>query len=390
MKAEENTMKLPFQLSHVTAGFTAIVVGYTSSIIIVIQAATASNANTDQIASWLLVLGLAMGITSIIYSWWLKIPILTAWSTSGAAMLVTAVSGYPLSEITGAFIINGVLITITGLIKPLNRMLSNISPQIATAMLAAILLPICLKAFAPISYDLVTFSIMFVCFLLAKRFTPTYAMLILLIVSLVISLSKGTFEHSNFTLEMSDPVWVSPHFDLSAIINIAIPLYVITMLSQNLPGIAMLQSHHYKPDTKPIFIGTGVTTTLLAPFGCFSVNLAAISAAICMNDQVDKEPSKRYKAVVWAGLFYLLAGIWGATIVELFMHLPKSISQILAGLALFSTLIMCLNTMMSDSNHRESAGLTFLIALSGVTILGLNAPILGLLAGLCYAKLFNR
>lgn len=381
-------MKSLFQLRYISAGFTAIVVGYTSSIIIVIQAATASGASDSYIASWLFTLGVAMGCTSILYSWFLKTPILMAWSTSGAAMLVTAVSGYQLEQIVGAFIVNGILIVITGLIKPLNRLLTNISPQIATAMLAAILLPICMAAFSPVNDDAVTFFVMFISFLLAKRYYPTFAMLILLIVSLVLTMINGTFDQSELSLTLPYPVWMSAQFDGAAILNIALPLYIITMLSQNLPGIAMIKSHGYHINTSPVFIGSGFINALLAPFGVFSVNLAAISAAICMNDDVDKDTKQRYKAVIWAGIFYLAAGVFGATIADIFMILPDSISKILAGLALFGTLVMCLKTMVLHSEHREAAVLTFIIASSGVSLFGISAPILGLISGTIYSKLF--
>ena len=379
-------MKSPININHISAGFTSVLVGYTSSVIIILQAATASGANTKQTASWLLALGIAMGVTSIAYSWRFKTPILTAWSTPGAAMLATQATSYSYEENIAAFIVSGLLISLTGLIKPLNRLLTAISPQIATAMLAAILLPFCLKAFTPISSNLVTFLILFVGFFASKRLIPKYAMLALLVLAIIVSIYSGSFTDAAIELAITSPAWTIPHFNLQAIINISLPLYIITMLSQNLPGIAMLNSHQYQIKTKPVFIGTGLMTALLAPFGGFSINLAAISAAICMNDDVDEDKNQRYKASMWAGVFYLIAGLWGATVVKLFLLLPQDVSQMLAGLALLGTLLMCLQNAFTDEKKREAALLTFLISLSAVSLAGLSAPIIGLLVGIIYAR----
>jgi benzoate membrane transport protein len=380
-------LKEHVKLSHISAGFTAVLVGYTSSVIIIIQAATAAGATAAQIESWLLALGLSMGLSSIVASWFYKMPVLTAWSTPGAAMLVTAVNLYDLPVVIGAFVISGGLITLTGLIGPLSRMLGRIPPQLGTAMLGAILLPFCLKAFAPLQTNPIIFLSMFGCYLIAKRLIPQYTMLVLLIVGVICAFISGAFIGQKVDLVLAQPVWMTPEFDWQAMINLSIPLYVITMLSQNLPGIAMMKSHHYDVPVKPILIGTGLTNMAFAPFGGFSVNLAAISAAICMNSDVDSDKTQRYRAAIWAGVFYLIAGMWATTVVALFLALPSEISRILAGLALLGTLMMCLKTAFHDDQFRESALFTFLITLSGVSFLGVSSLLWGLLVGLVHIKL---
>jgi benzoate membrane transport protein len=380
-------LKEHVKLSHISAGFTAVLVGYTSSVIIIIQAATAAGATAAQIESWLLALGLSMGLSSIVASWFYKMPVLTAWSTPGAAMLVTAVNLYDLPVVIGAFVISGGLITLTGLIGPLSRMLGRIPPQLGTAMLGAILLPFCLKAFAPLQTNPIIFLSMFGCYLIAKRLIPQYTMLVLLIVGVICAFVSGAFIGQKVDLVLAQPVWMTPEFDWQAMINLSIPLYVITMLSQNLPGIAMMKSHHYDVPVKPILIGTGLTNMAFAPFGGFSVNLAAISAAICMNSDVDSDKTQRYRAAIWAGVFYLIAGMWATTVVALFLALPSEISRILAGLALLGTLMMCLKTAFHDDQFRESALFTFLITLSGVSFLGVSSLLWGLLVGLVHIKL---
>ena len=376
-----------FNLGHVTAGFTAVLVGYTSSVVIIIQAATSAGATPLQIESWLLALGLSMGLTSILFSWFYKVPVLTAWSTPGAAMLVTAASQYDLPVVIGAFVISGCLIILTGVITPLSKALERIPPQLGTAMLAAILLPFCLKAFDPVMTSPILFFGMFASFLVAKHLTPRYTMLILLIVGVLCSASSGAFENRGIEISIAQPLWITPKFDFIAMVNLSIPLYFITMLSQNLPGIAMMRSHRYQVPVKPILIGTGLTNALFAPFGGFSVNLAAISAAICMNRDVDPDSAQRYRAAIWAGMFYLVAGIWATTVVAIFLSLPSEVSQILAGLALLGTLLMCLQTAFKEEGYRESALFTFLLTLSGVSFIGISSTLWGLLVGLLHIRL---
>jgi benzoate membrane transport protein len=383
-------MKKLFNLSHVSAGFTAVLVGYTSSVVIIIQAATSAGATPLHIESWLLALGVTMGVTSMAYSWVYKTPILTAWSTPGAAMLVIASQQYELPVVIGAFVVSGVLILLTGLITPLSKALERIPPQLGTAMLGAILLPFCLDSFKAMSSVPVTFLFMFVGFLVAKNSIPRYAMLALLIIGVVCSIGIEGAVINITDLSIAVPVWVTPGLDIGAILNLSVPLYVITMLSQNLPGIAMMKSYQYDTPVKPILIGTGLTNILAAPFGGFSVNLAAISAAICMTQEVDSDKQQRYRAVIWAGVFYLIAGVFATTVVAIFLSLPQGVTKILAGFALLGTLMMCLQAAFHDEGYRESALFTFLITLSGSTFLGVSATLWGLLVGMIHLRLTSK
>lgn len=383
-------MKKLFNLSHLSAGFTAVLVGYTSSVVIIIQAATSAGATPSQIESWLLALGVTMGLTSIAYSWFYKTPILTAWSTPGAAMLVIASQQYELPVVIGSFVVSGVLILLTGLISPLSRALERIPPQLGTAMLGAILLPFCLGSFQAVSSAPITFLIMFAGFLVAKNTIPRYAMLVLLILGVVCAVAVEDATLNIEELSIAQPMWVTPGLDLGAILNLSIPLYIITMLSQNLPGIAMMKSYQYDTPVKPILMGTGITNILSAPFGGFSVNLAAISAAICMTPEVDSDKTQRYRAVIWAGVFYLIAGVFATTVVAIFLSLPDEVTKILAGFALSGTLMMCLQSAFHDEGYRESALFTFLITLSGISFLGVSATLWGLLVGIMHLRLTHK
>ncbi|MGS2717262.1 benzoate/H(+) symporter BenE family transporter [Eionea flava] len=375
--------KLSSTLPHLSAGLATVMIGYTSSVAIVIQAATASGANAEQIISWLTALGFAMGLSTIVLSYCYKLPLLTAWSTPGAAMLIGIAADHTLSELTGAFIMTGLLVVLTGLIRPLSTLIARIPSPLATAMLGAIVLPFCIKAFMPLMDDTLLFAVLFATFVLCKRFFPSLTMSALLVVGIAYAVLSG---QSINNIDISPLQWTSvmPEWNLSTIINVSIPLYLIAMLSQNLPGIAMLKSYGYPAPIKPVLIGTGATNMLLAPLGGFSLNLAAISAAVCMNEQVDADKNQRYKAAMWAGLFYLIAGCWAAAVVTLFLALPQALMAMLAGLALLGTLLMCMKTAFSDTPYQEAALITLVLGLSDITLLGLNSIMWGLLIGLGY------
>lgn len=368
-------------LNHVSAGFTAVLVGYTSSIVIILQAATAAGASQSQTESWLLTLGVTMGLTSIGYSWFYRTPILTAWSTPGAALLVTFANQYQLPSLVGAFMVTGVFIFLTGFISPLTRALERIPAPLATAMLAAILMPFCIGAFEAVTTTPVIFVVMFAAYLFSKHLMPRFTMLLLLLIGLLGALLSGDAQLQGGGLSIARPEWVNPYFDMAAILNVSIPLYIVTMLSQNLPGVAMLRAHNYEVPIRPILMGTGSVNIVSAPFGGFSINLAAITAAICLSDTADPDEHSRYRASMWAGVFYLLAGTLASTVVLIFLALPTDIAHMLAGFALLGTLMMCLQNAFKDDGLREPALLTFLVTLSGVSIFGIGAALCGLMIG---------
>lgn len=379
-----------FSLNHVVAGFTAVLIGYASSLIIVIQAATMAGASTELITHWFVALGIVMGVSSIGLSWYFKQPILTAWSTPGAAMLILILEDYTLTNALGAFVITGVMIMITGFVKPIVTGLQKVPPALAAAMLGAIVLPFCVDAFQVLPHQPLVLGAMLAAYLIGKRFFPKYTMLSLVAVGVLAALNANAFEDVIFDYSFTPFSWTTPTFDLLTVLNISIPLYFVSMLSQNLPGIAMIKSFDYKPDVKPILTSTGATTALFAPFGVFAVNLAAISAALVLNEDVDKDKAKRYLAAIWAGVFYIVAGIWASVVVDLFVAFPDYVGKLLAGFALLGTLMMCLATAFNNESDREAALFTFVITLSGISLFGLNATVLGLAVGLLYKKLFKN
>lgn len=368
-------------LSAVVAGFVAVLVGFASSVAIVLQAAAAAGATQDIMASWLLALGIGMAATCIGLSWYYKAPIITAWSTPGAALLATSLQGLTINEAVGVFIFTaalGVIIGISGWFDKLTRL---IPLPLASAMLAGILLQFGLSIFTSLQSQLLLVGIMCISYLLAKRLMPRYAILWVLLSGLISVLLQGQFDYSAVTLSFTTPVWVTPHWSVSALLGVGLPLLLVTMASQNIPGVAVIRTSGYQTPVSPLISSTALSTLLLAPWGAFSINLAAITAAICTGPEAHPDKDKRYIAGIAAGVCYLLAGLAGASVVALFAALPKEMIATLAGLALLGTIGANLAVATNEGEHREAAVVTLLVTASGVSFFGIAAAFWGIIAG---------
>lgn len=370
------------QLSHIAAGLTAVVVGYSSSVVIVIEAARQAGASETQLISWLLVLGIAMGFSCLFFSWKFKMPVITAWSTPGAVFLISTAGDFTLSDVTGAFLFAGLLSLIAARSRLLMRGIERIPPALSAAMLAGILLPYCLGVFSSAqSYPLL--SVIFISiYLLGSRWFPRYLMLVLLVVAAIAAVSLSGADRQPLTFALPTLEWVLPTVNITALMSIGFPLFLITTLSQNLPGISIQHSHGYQPDNRFVLTGIALLQLLSAPFGGFMINLAAITAAICMAENVDEDPAKRYLAGIAAGLGYFLAGLFAVTIALIFTQMPPVVTSLLAGIALLSTLQNSLLRSLEDAPFRQGAILTLLCSASGLNLIGISAPVWGLLAGL--------
>ena len=369
-----------WKFSHISAGLTAVTVGYSSAIVIVIDLARRAGATDEMVVSWLLALGLGMGFTCIVFSWLTKMPVVTAWSTPGAAFLLTTVDAYTLPEVIGAFVLCALFSLITAQSRALLGQISRIPPAISSALLAGILLPICLAIFSDINNSPILVASFIALYLVGSRLFPRYLMLVLLILSVAISIYLQQEIDISFALPV--PIWTTPTFSLSATIGLAFPLFLITTLSQNLPGIAIHHAHGYQPDHKPVLSGIACVQALLAPFGGFTFNLAAITAALCMGEQADSDKSQRYKAAIAAGLAYLLMGLLASVVVALFVSMPAVIVHLLAGLALLATLQGAIVRAMEVEYHRAPALLTMLCTASGFSLFSMTSAVWGLAIGL--------
>lgn len=370
-----------FPWSTLAAGFITVLVGITSSAAIVFQAAETAGATQAEISSWMLALGLGMGVTCIGLSLRYKTPIVTAWSTPGAALLITSLAGVPMSAAIGAFVFSAALSTLCGVTGWFERAMDKIPLSIAAAMLAGILMRFGMDVFVAMKLQFWLVFAMFFAYLLCKRLLPRYAIILVLGVGVAIAARLGLLHFETFHVAFAKPVLTLPTFSWATVIGIGIPLFVVNMASQNAPGVAVLRTSGYDTPISPLITWTGITNLLLAPFGCFSLNLAAITAAICSGKEAHEDPHKRYWAGVFAGIFYLLVGIFGATVGALFAAFPKELILAIAGLALFGTIANALRVAMSNDSQREAALITFLVTASGVSLAGIGAAFWGLLAG---------
>ncbi|MCK6424615.1 MAG: benzoate/H(+) symporter BenE family transporter [Burkholderiaceae bacterium] len=368
-------------LSAVVAGFVAVLVGYTSSVVIIFQAAQALGATSGQLTSWLWALGIGMGVSSAGLSLWYRQPVLTAWSTPGAALLVTAGAGVTMAEGIGAFLVCALLILLAGATRAFERVMDRIPQPIAAALLAGVLTRFALDAFAALRSDFVLVAGMLAVYLLGRRLWPRYAVPVLLLAGLALAAAQGQLRPEALQWHAAVPLWTTPEFSLRALVGVALPLFVVTMASQNLPGVAAQRAAGYDTPVSPVIAATGALNLLLAPFGGYAYNLAAITAAICMGREAHEDPARRWTAAVMAGLFYLAMGLAGGAVVGLIAAFPKAMVLALAGLALLGSIGGGLAGALESPKWRESALITFLVTLSGVTLAGIGSAFWGVLAG---------
>ncbi len=367
-------------LSAVVAGFVAVLVGFTSSVAIVFAAAQAVGANAAETASWMWALGLGMGLTSLVLSLRYRLPVLTAWSTPGAA-LIAATHGIGLPEATGAFVVCAVLITLAGYTGWFEKVMGRIPMAIAAALLAGVLARFALNAVTATQAAPLLVIAMALAFLAGRRWWPRYAVPGVLLAGIVVAAAQGRIHLGGVMLAWAPPVFVMPAFSLQALVGIALPLFVVTMASQNLPGVAAQRASGYDTPVSPVVGATGLASLVLAPFGGYALNLAAITAAICMGREAHEDPARRYTASAMAGVFYIALGLAGGAVAGLLAAFPPELVAAVAGLALLGTIAGGLATALKDEHHRDAALLTFVVTLSGLTVAGVGSAFWGVVAG---------
>lgn len=381
--------KKKIAISHIVSGFVAVLVGFTSSVLIIFQAAQNAGANSVEMGSWIFALGISIAITAMAFSWHYKMPILTGWSTPGAALLATSLSGVPMSKAVAAFMFSAFLTFLVGLTGVFERLMKSIPKTITSAMLAGILMRFGLDVFSSFQNDMELVGLMLLTYLLGKRFTPRYVILLVLMVGVMDAVSRGMFHIPRLSWHFTTPVFTMPDFHWASLVSIGIPLFVVTMTSQNITGLSVMTNAGYEPPASPLISWTGFCNFLFAPFGCFSIGLAAITAAICSGKECDPNPKYRYKSVLIAAFFWTFIGLFGATVVTIFTAFPKSLVTTIAGLALFNTIGSSLSVALYHENDREAAMITLLITASGISLYGVGSAFWGLLAGMVTLSLFN-
>jgi benzoate membrane transport protein len=356
--------------------------GYSSSLVLIFQAGQAAHLSDAQISSWIWALSVGMALTTIGLSLRFRAPIVIAWSTPGSALLIASLPHVPYPQAIGAFIACALLLTAVGLTGWFDTLMKKIPAGIASALLAGILFEIGIEIFRAAQYQTALVLTMFFTYLIVKRFAARYAIVVTLVLGMAAAGALGLLDFSHFHIALAVPVLTVPSFSLAAIVSIGIPLFVVTMASQNVPGIAVLRADGYTTPSAPLISTTGIASLVLAPFGAHAINLAAITAAMCTGREAHEDRSKRYMAAVWCGAFYFVAGIFGATIAALFAALPKALVVSIAALALFGSIMSGLANAMGDLKQREAALVTFMVTASGLTLLSIGPAFWGLVAGL--------
>lgn len=389
MSKPSNKLIQDFSIPAVFAGFITFLIGISVSSVLVIQAAQLLGASTAQISSWFWALGLSIGLSGLILSWKFKYPVATSWSTAGLALIIATGSGYSLNEAVAAFMICGIITAALGFFGAFERILSFIPQSLTSAMLAGVLLKFGIDVFAKLETHWGFIFTLLATYIVLKKALPRYCIVITVIVGFVICPLFMQFEIPPLNFSLTQPVWVRPDFSLQSLLGLAIPLFIINMASQYLPGIAMIKSYGYQPHVRQLVGWTGIAQAFLAPFGAFATNIAAISAAVSLDDQAHPDPQKRYIAGMSCGVFYILMGLFASTLTTLLISFPSVFIVALAGIALFATIGHNISIAFHQVDEREAALMTFLFSASGVQFFGIGSAFWGLLFGYAVYQIFR-
>ncbi|MBX9454266.1 MAG: benzoate/H(+) symporter BenE family transporter [Mesorhizobium sp.] len=362
------------------SAFVAAIVGFGGTLALIIAAATAVGATREQTTSWVAAVCLAMALETAWLSWRYRMPVVTAWSTPGAA-LVAASSGFTIEQAVGAFIVAALLLVATGLFKPLTRLISRIPASVASGMLAGIVVSFVMAAARTAQADASLVLPLLAAFFLIRLVSPAMSVLFVLLGGIVLAWLTGRVPTLP-PVEISTLTWITPEFSPTAIIGLAIPLYLVTMASQNLSGLAVLRASGYEPPAGPLIAVTGFFSLVSAPFGAITTNLAAISAAICTGPDAHPDPQKRWLTGPFYALTYLVFALFGASLVSLFAVLPPSLIVLVAGLGLLAPLANALSIAIAEPGDRIAATVAFAVTASGLTAAGIGSAFWGLVAGI--------
>ena len=358
-----------------------VLVGMTSSAVLVFEAATAAGLTPGQASSWLGSLCLGMGIGAIGLSLYFKTPVLLAWSTAGAALLITGAQGFTLPEITGAFIFSALAIFLSGITGFFEKIKKHIPLPIASALFAGVLLPFSIKAFLGIKSQPVLVILMFAAYILGKKFWPRANMFGVVAIGFLAAYFQGLLHIHDIRWEWTHWYGSMPVFSIPAILSLGLPLYLVTMASQNLTGIAAMRAHGYQTSISPLLTWIGLINFITAFFGGFAINLAAITAAIGMSPDVHPDPKKRYISGVISGLIYILIGLMAGAFTSVFAAFPPEMIMAIAGFALLATIANNLQICLQTESQKEAAFVTFIATASGLTLFGIGSAFWGLILG---------
>lgn len=368
--------------SAIAAGFLAVLVSYAGPLAIFYQAGQAARLDNDMFASWVWAISIGAAVSGIYLSWRLKIPVITAWSAPGTALLITLFPELSIHQAVGAYITAAAILLAIGLSGQVDRVMTAIPKGIACGMMAGILLPFGLNAFKAIGSLPVLSCGMIAAYLIFKRYAPRYCVVLLLAAGAAMAWLGGQTDFSGVRLHLVAPRFIAPEWSWASTFSLALPLVLTTLTGRYLPGMALLRSSGYDNKVRPIMTANSLASLAVACFGGITIAIAAITAAMCTGRDAHEDPSRRYIAGIANGVFYLIAGLFGGSMVMLFAALPRELVAVLAGLALLGAITNNLAGIMAADEHREAAIITFLATASGMTFLGLGSAFWGIMIGM--------
>lgn len=390
MQRQLRLFRRDVSFSSFIAGLVAVVISYAGPLVIVFQAAKLSGLSTQMTSSWIWAISIGSGLTGLILSWRLKVPVITAWSTPGAALLIGLLPNMPYQQAIGTYLVGTVLTTLIGFSGAFDRVMERMPKGLAAGLLAGMLLRFGMEVFTSITINPILVLVMVGAFLAIRRASPRYAIAGVLLIGIVGAMLADKTHISEVTLDLVTPIFIMPEWSWGAILNMGLPLALVSLTGQFVPGMAVMRASGYKVRAKEIITTTGLASFLLAPFGSHGVNLAAITASICTGKEANEDPAKRYVAGIFCGLIYILIGLFGGAIALLFSALPKELIATLAGLALIGAITSGIIGMVADESHRDASIITFLATASGMNFLGMSSVFWGLvIACLAYIILYK-
>ncbi|MBP4172565.1 benzoate/H(+) symporter BenE [Acinetobacter baumannii] len=375
------TLKNDWSISATVAGFLAVLISYSGPLIIFFQAAQRAHVSTDMMVSWIWGISISAAVSGIYLSIKYKTPVITAWSAPGTALLVTLFPNISLNEAVAAYITSAIVIFLIGITGYFDKLLKWIPQDVAAGMMAGILFQFGISLFtASDSMPLIVFSMLIV-FLIAKRLMPRYTMIWVLAAGVLLSLILGKMNPVDVNFNLAIPQWISPEWTWNSTLNLAVPLILVSLTGQFLPGMAIMKLSGYDTPAKPIITATSIASLAVACVGGITIVLASITAALCMGKDAHELKEKRYIAGIANGIFYILGGLFAGSIVMLFSLLPKELVAALAGLALLGAIATNISVAMKNDGQRDAALITFLASASGMHFLGLSSVFWGICIG---------
>ncbi|MFG6160298.1 benzoate/H(+) symporter BenE family transporter [Halomonas sp. 1390] len=379
-----------WSIPAITAGFVAVLVSYSGPLAIFFQAAQSAEISTAMMTSWVWAISIGAAVSGIALSLWLKVPVVTAWSAPGTALLVTLFPGLSLNEAVGAYLTAAAVIFVIGITGSFDRIIQAIPPGIASAMMAGILFQFGVGVFVSLEAVPALTLGMILTYLVFKRLTPRYSLVVLLVVGVMLAVVFEDASLEGVTLSLAEPRFIRPEWTWNATLSLAIPLVLVSLTGQFLPGMAIMRSAGYNTAARPIVTLTSLTSFVTAFFGGITTVIAAITAAICTSKEAHEDPDRRYVAGVANGIFYLIGGTFAGTIVLLFTSLPGEFVAVLAGLALIGAITSNLSAFAAHQDHLEASVITFIATASGMSLLGLGSAFWGVVVGVLAYALLHR